>query len=96
MARDDLMSHIHRCGVLKASPEHQAEWMKETIEYVGETYASLSDAQLSELRLIGERFCQPVIPHGKAFTALNMPEAQAAETPSAEDEATENPELAGV
>jgi hypothetical protein len=96
MARDDLMSHIHRCGVLKASPEHQAEWMKETIEYVGETYSSLTEAQLSELHLIGERFCQPVIPHGKAFTALNMPEAQAAQVTSSEDEATGNPELAGV
>ena len=98
MARDDLMSHIHRCGVLKATPEHQAEWMKDTIEYVGESYPSLTEAQLSELHLIGERFCQPVIPHGKAFTALNMPEAGAAQATdtAADGEATENPELAGV
>lgn len=72
LARDDLMSHIHRCGVLKALPEHQMEWMDETVEYLGECYPELSDTQLGDLKQIGVRFCQPVIPHGRGNTALTV------------------------
>lgn len=71
-ARDDLMSHIHRCGVLKAAPEHQTEWLDDTIDYLGECYPALSSAELVELKEIGTRFCQPVIPHGKGNTALTV------------------------
>jgi hypothetical protein len=60
-ARDDLFSYIHRCGVLKASPEHQTQWLDETIEYLGECYPSLEKSNLQELRTIGLRFCRPVI-----------------------------------
>ena len=60
-ARDELMSHIHRCGVLKASAEHQAVWFQETMEYMAERYTELTPAELKELQQIGERFCQPVI-----------------------------------
>ena len=60
-ARDELFSHIHRCGVLKASVEQQSEWMKETIEFMGERYPEMSQEELDELRTIGLRFCQPVI-----------------------------------
>lgn len=60
-ARDDLFSHIHRCGVLRATPDQQTEWMDETIEYMGECYPALTREQLGELRLMGVRFCQPVI-----------------------------------
>jgi hypothetical protein len=96
MARDDLMSHIHRCGVLKAAPEHQEEWLKDTIQYLGECYPALSPAELNELKAIGERFCAPVIPHGKGHTALTMPQETADESGSDVEEETENPELAGV
>ena len=60
-ARDDLFSYIHRCGVLRATPDDQVEWIDDTIEYLGEYYPSLSREQLGELRTIGLRFCRPVI-----------------------------------
>ena len=91
-ARDDLMSHIHRCGVLKAAPEHQMEWMEDTIEYLGETYPALSTEELGELKQIGTRFCQPVIPHGKGYSALTVEDnaAAAAPTEPVEGAAAEN------
>jgi len=64
-ARDELFSHIHRCGVLKALPEHQVEWMDDTIEYIAERYPDLTRDQLSELRTMGLRFCSPVIDHSQ-------------------------------
>ena len=68
-ARDELMSHIHRCGVLKATAEHQVQWLDETMQYMAERYPALTPAELSELQQIGQRFCQPVIPHGAEHTA---------------------------
>lgn len=68
-ARDELFSHIHRCGVLKALPEHQVEWMDETIEYISERYPELSRDALGELRTMGLRFCSPVIDHSQASEA---------------------------
>jgi len=60
-ARDELFSHIHRCGVLKATAEQQAEWMQETVEYMAERFPDLGEKELEELRMIGTRFCSPVI-----------------------------------
>lgn len=60
-ARDELFSYIHRCGVLRATPEDQIEWMNDTIAYLGECFPSLSREQLGELQAIGLRFCRPVI-----------------------------------
>ena len=60
-ARDELFSHIHRCGVLKASAEQQTEWLADTMEFMGERFPELSQEELAELRMIGTRFCQPVI-----------------------------------
>jgi hypothetical protein len=74
LARDELMSHIHRCGVLKASEEQQDAWLTETMEYMAERYAELSEEQLSELLQIGQRFCKPVIAHGRDNTALDSAE----------------------
>lgn len=65
-ARDELFSHIHQCGVLDASDEQKAEWMQETIDFMGERYPMLSKRELQELQQIGIRFCQPVIPHGRS------------------------------
>lgn len=59
-ARDELFSHILRCGVLDAAPEHQKEWMDDTMQYIGERY-SLSAEQLTQVRVLGDRFCQPVV-----------------------------------
>lgn len=69
-ARNDLFSHIHRCGVLRAEEEQQNEWMRDTIEYIGECHPGLSEEQLEELKAIGLRFCRPVIAHGADNTAL--------------------------
>ena len=64
MARDELFSHIRRCGVLEAESEERAEWMKDTVGYLGERYPDLSETELAELAEIGTRYCQPAIPHG--------------------------------
>jgi len=62
-ARDELFSHILRCGVLEAAPEHQKDWFDDTMQYLAERYPDLSDEHVSELRLLGERFCKPIKPH---------------------------------
>jgi hypothetical protein len=59
-ARDELFSHILRCGVIEALPEHQKEWMDDTMQYLAERYDDLSDTELTQLRELGERYCQPV------------------------------------
>ena len=64
MARDELFSHIRRCGVLEAETEERAEWMKDTVGYLSERYPDLSEAELQELGEIGHRYCKPAIPHG--------------------------------
>jgi hypothetical protein len=59
--RDELFSHILRCGVLEASPEHQKEWFDDTMLYLRDRYEDLNDEELGQLRLLGERYCQPVV-----------------------------------
>ena len=60
-ARDELFSHILRCGVLEAAAEDQKEWFDDTMEYLAERYEGLTPAELTELRRLGERYCRPVI-----------------------------------
>lgn len=60
-ARDELFSHILRCGVVEAEPEHQKEWMDDTMQYLAERYPDLDEEQLNQVRLLGERFCRPVV-----------------------------------
>jgi len=59
-ARDELFSHILRCGVIDALPEHQKEWFDDTMQYLTERYEDLTDVELNSLRELGERYCQPV------------------------------------
>ena len=59
-ARDELFSHILRCGVLEAAAEHQKEWMDDTMQYIAERY-SLTAEQNAQVRTLGDRFCQPVV-----------------------------------
>jgi hypothetical protein len=59
-ARDELFSHILRCGVIDALPEHQKDWLDDTMLYLAERYEDLGEKELSQLRVLGERFCQPV------------------------------------
>jgi hypothetical protein len=60
-ARDELFSHILRCGVLEAALEHQTEWFDDTILYLRDRYPDLDDEQVTELRVLGERYCRPVV-----------------------------------
>ncbi len=83
-ARDELFSHINRCGLLQATGDDQEHWMEETIEYIGERYPDLSDSDLKFLREVGIRFCQPAIPHGGS------------DEPEAEAEAEAEPEAEAV
>ncbi len=62
-ALDELLSHILHCGVLQAEPQHQKDWFDDTMEYMAERYATLSDDQLDTIRTLGERYCRPVKPH---------------------------------
>jgi hypothetical protein len=59
-ARDELFSHILRCGVIDALPEHQKDWFDDTMGYVADRYEDLSKEELTQLRTLGERYCQPV------------------------------------
>jgi len=96
-ARDELFSHINRCGVLQASPEDQKTWMDETIDYLAERFPDLSDLHLDQLHSIGVRFCQPAIGHGtdnavKPEVSEEAPasvEGEAGEVATAEVEAVE-------
>ena len=59
-ARDELFSHILRCQVLEALPEHQKEWFDDTMMYLTERYEGMPEEELTQLRTLGERYCQPV------------------------------------
>ncbi|HEY3933282.1 MAG TPA: hypothetical protein VGL65_01555 [Gemmatimonadales bacterium] len=60
-ARDELFSHILRCGVLEAAAEHQKEWLDDTMQYIAERYSDLTPEELVQVRVLGDRFCQPVV-----------------------------------
>lgn len=79
-ARDELFSHINRCGVLGAAEEDQREWMGETLDYLADRYPDLSEEDLEELHTLGMRFCQPPIPYrsGGALAAERHRESEGA------------------
>ena len=60
-ARNELFSHILRCGVLQAAVEHQKEWFDDTMEYLADRYVYLTDEELDTLRNLGQQYCRPVI-----------------------------------
>ena len=60
-ARDELFSHILRCGVTEAEPEHQKEWMDDTMQYLAERFPNLDENELAQVRVLGERFCKPIV-----------------------------------
>ena len=70
-ARDELFSHILRCGVLEASVEHQKEWFDDTMLYLSDRYEGLTEAEVSQLRLLGERYCRPVVARAPATVAAD-------------------------
>jgi hypothetical protein len=68
-ARDELFSHILRCGVLEAAEEHRKEWFDDTMAYLAERYEARTAAELQELRTLGERYCRPVVPRPETVSA---------------------------
>jgi len=46
-SRDELFSHILRCGVIDALPEHQKEWFDDTMQYLADRYSDLSEEDLA-------------------------------------------------
>ncbi len=60
-ARDELFSHILRCGVLEAGVDHQKEWFDDTMDYLSDRYDTLPDNELGRIRGLGEQYCRPVI-----------------------------------
>lgn len=87
-ARDELYSHIVRCEVLDADRDaHMDEWLEETMEFMTERYPGLSELQLAQLRMMGQRYLEPVIPHGREHNALNRnQEAEEGEEADADSE----------
>jgi hypothetical protein len=83
-ARDELFSHINRCGVLQAAEEDQEHWMEETMGYLAERYPDLSDADLRDLYTLGLRFCRPAIPHGRDEEGEEASEGEAEAQPTEE------------
>jgi len=68
-ARDELFSHILRCGVLEAAEEQRKEWFDDTMEYLAERYEDLTREQVEGLRTLGERYCQPVVARKESVEA---------------------------
>ena len=81
-ARDELFSHINRCGVLSATDDDRTTWMNETIDYIGERYPDLVGPDLRELHAVGIRFCQPAINNvTAAVVSESVPETMVADAP---------------
>ena len=59
-ARDEMFSHVLRCGVIDALPEHQKDWFDDTMLYITERYEDLGEEERAQLRVLGERYCRPV------------------------------------
>ena len=59
-ARDELFQQIMRCGVVGSEPEDQLDWFDNTMDYLAERYHELAPSEVDELRVLGERFAQPL------------------------------------
>jgi len=59
-ARDELFQQIMRCGVIDSASEDQRDWFDNTMEYLTERYYELAPWQIEQLRILGERFAQPL------------------------------------
>jgi hypothetical protein len=79
-ARDEMFQHVMRCGVIGSEPEHQKEWFDETMQYLAERYHELSKKEVSDLRVLGERFAAPTRkPEGTPAPDLTSESDDAAE-----------------
>ncbi len=87
-ARDELFSHINRCGVMSATDDDRTAWMNETIDYIGERYPDLVDPDLRELHAVGIRFCQPAINNVPSVAVAEpVVETAVADAPDGADDA---------
>jgi len=59
-ARDELFQQIMRCGVVGSAPEDQLDWFDNTMDYLAARYHELAPSEVDELRVLGERFVQPL------------------------------------
>jgi hypothetical protein len=95
-ARDELFSHINRCGVLQAEADDQEHWMKETMDYLAERYPDLTETDLQELYTVGLRFCRPAIPHGRNGSGSATTEDSGSDNHGPENEAQGETVAAGA
>lgn len=58
-ARDEMFQHIMQCGVIGCAPEDQAAWFDDTMRYLADRFTELSEKELRQIRVLGERFVQP-------------------------------------
>jgi hypothetical protein len=58
-ARDEMFQHIMQCGVIGCEPEDQAQWFDDTMRYLADRFSELTEKDLGQLRVLGERFVQP-------------------------------------
>ena len=73
-----------RCGVIGSDPEHMREWFDETTAYFAERYHELSKKEISDLRVLGERFAAPTKrPEPGTAPSAEMPSDAADETADA-------------
>lgn len=56
------------------------EWLEETMQFMAERYPDLTDLQFAQLRMMGERYLEPIIPHGQTHNALNRGEGSEPES----------------
>jgi hypothetical protein len=54
-----MFQHIMQCGVIGCTPEDQAAWFDDTMRYLADRFSELSERELSQIRVLGERFVQP-------------------------------------
>ena len=88
-ARDELFSHIQRCGVLSAEKADQDAWLKDTMDFMAGRYPDLTDLELASVELMGRRYLSPPVPYGADKHANNRDEWQ---RKSAQDDAEAAPQ----
>jgi hypothetical protein len=59
VARDEMFQHIMKCDVIGAADDDQREWFDSTMSYLADRYHELTEKDIVELRVLGERFVQP-------------------------------------
>jgi hypothetical protein len=69
-ARDDMFQHIMQCGVIGCEPDDQAQWFDDTLTYIADRYSDLTQTELGQSRVLGQRFVQPPKATAQVATAV--------------------------